>query len=86
MGCVDEDPIDNLDKLTKWLETDRITDPELLYWISKYVLMRYDKPFSQLGHMTPRMHTLAESQDKIGWGTSPRDTFQFTFMRYKNST
>ncbi len=55
MRCSDEDHtrllIDNVDELTKWLETDGITDPESLYWIPKYILMRNDKPFSQLGHM-----------------------------------
>jgi hypothetical protein len=41
--------------------------PELLYWIPKYILMKNDKPFSQLGHISQRMRSLAESQDKIGW-------------------
>jgi hypothetical protein len=70
MRCSDEDCtrflIDNVDKLTRWLETDGIKHPELLYWIPKYILMRNDKPFSQLGHMSPPMCSLAESQDKIG--------------------
>jgi hypothetical protein len=59
--------IDNLDKLEKWMETDDKTDPELIYWILKYILMRNDKQFAQLGHMSQKMHALAESQDKIGW-------------------
>jgi hypothetical protein len=46
MQCLDEDytrlPIDNVDKLAKWLEIDGITNPELLYWIPKYILMRND--------------------------------------------
>ncbi len=29
--------------------------------------MRDNKPFSQLGYMSDKMHSLAESQDKIGW-------------------
>jgi hypothetical protein len=29
--------------------------------------MQNDKPFSQLGYMSNKMHALAESQDKIGW-------------------
>ena len=29
--------------------------------------MRDDKPFSQLGYMSDKMRSLAESQDKIGW-------------------
>jgi hypothetical protein len=49
------------------METDGRTDPELIYWIPKYILMRNDKPFSQLGYMSKQMHPLAESQDKIRW-------------------
>jgi hypothetical protein len=71
MRCLDEDStrllIDNVDKLTRWLEMDGTTHPELLYLIPYYILMRNDKPFSQLGHMSPQMRSLAESQDKIGW-------------------
>ncbi len=48
-------------------ETDGRTDPELIYWIPKFILMQNDKPFSQLGYMSNKMRTLAESQDKIGW-------------------
>jgi hypothetical protein len=71
MLCPDKDCtrllINNADKLTKWLETDGRTDPELIYWIPKYNLMRNNKPFSALGRMSPKMRALAESQDKIGW-------------------
>jgi hypothetical protein len=49
------------------METDNKTDPELIYWIPKYILMRNNKQFSQLGHMLQKMGALAESQDKIGW-------------------
>jgi hypothetical protein len=49
------------------METDSRTDPELIYWIPKYILMQNDKPFSWLGYMSQKMHALAESQDKIGW-------------------
>jgi hypothetical protein len=43
------------------------TDPELAYWIPKYILMRGDKPFSELGAMPAKMLSLARSQDIIGW-------------------
>jgi hypothetical protein len=56
--------IENVDKLEKWMETDKGMDPELIYWIPMYILMRNDKPF--LGHMSAKMQALAESQDKIG--------------------
>jgi hypothetical protein len=59
--------IDNVDELEKWLEKDGSTDQELAYWIPKYILMRGDKPFADMGAMTPRMKTLAQSQDKIGY-------------------
>ncbi len=49
------------------METDSRTDPELIYWIPKFILMQNNKPFSQLGYMSDKMHALAESQDKIGW-------------------
>ncbi len=31
--------IENVDELSKWLDTDNRTDPELAYWIPKYILM-----------------------------------------------
>ncbi len=49
------------------METDGRTDPKLIYWIPKFILMQSNKPFSQLGYMSNRMRTLTESQDKIGW-------------------
>ncbi len=49
------------------METNGRTDPELIYWIPKFILMQNDKPFSQLGYMSDKMHALAESQDKTGW-------------------
>jgi hypothetical protein len=59
--------IKNVDKLEKWMETDGRRDPELIYWIPKYILMRNYKPFPHMGHMSATMRALAESQDKIGW-------------------
>ncbi len=49
------------------METDGRTDPELIYWIPKYILMQNNKRFSQLGYMSRKICTLAESQDKMGW-------------------
>jgi len=42
-------------------------DQELAYWIPKYILMRGNKPFADLGAMSPRMKALAQSQDMIGY-------------------
>jgi hypothetical protein len=47
---------------------NNITNPEILYWIPKYILMRGDKPLSQMGFMSPQFKALANSQDLIGWG------------------
>jgi hypothetical protein len=56
-----------VDKLCRWMEADKKTDPELAYWIPKYILMRGDKTFLALGYMSPKLKALAESQDKIRW-------------------
>ncbi len=71
MRCPDKDRtrllVNTVEDLEKWMETDGKTDPENIYWVPKYLLMRDDKPFSQLGYMSEKMCVLAESQDKIGW-------------------
>ena len=71
MLCPDEDRmqlfLDNVDKLAEWMEKDDKTDPELAYWITKNILMRGDKQFLEMGRMSPKLHSLAVSQDQIGW-------------------
>ena len=57
-----------VNKLTKWMTQDDRTDPEILYWIPKFILMRGCKPLSEMGAMSHQFRTLAESQDSIGWG------------------
>jgi hypothetical protein len=49
------------------LERDGITDPELAHWIPKYILMRGNKPFADLGAMFPGMKALVWSQDTISY-------------------
>jgi len=70
MRCPDRDRmhllIETVEELEKWTEMDGKTDLEHIYWIPKYILMRDDKPFSQLGYMSGKMRSLTESQDKIG--------------------
>jgi hypothetical protein len=46
---------------------DNKTDPEILYWIPKYILMRGVKSLLDLGIMSPQFKALAHSQDLIGW-------------------
>jgi hypothetical protein len=71
MICPDNDQtwllIENMEESCSWLEKDDITDPELAYWIPKYILMQGDEPFANLGAMSARMLALARSQDTIRW-------------------
>ncbi len=46
---------------------DNRIDQEILYWISKFILMRGDKPLSERGAVSHQFRALAESQDLIGW-------------------
>ena len=59
--------LENVDELTTWMSQEDRTDPEILYWIPKYILMRGDKPLSMMGFMSPQFKALAASQDLIGW-------------------
>jgi hypothetical protein len=59
--------VENVDELTTWMSQDNKTDPEILYWIPKYILMRGDKPLSMMGFMSPQFKALANSQDLIEW-------------------
>lgn len=56
-----------VEDLDKWLGQGDKTDPELAYWIPKYILMRGKKPFATLGPMSPSMLRVAQAQDLIGW-------------------
>jgi hypothetical protein len=71
MLCPDEDCtkllIENVEDLIEWMARDNKTYPEILYWISKYILMRGDKPLSEMGCILPQFKALACSQDIIGW-------------------
>ncbi len=57
----------NVNDLMAWMSRDDQTDPEILYWIPKYILMRGDRPLSAMGFMSPQFKALAASQDLIGW-------------------
>lgn len=58
---------ENVDDLASWMSRDNQTDPEILYWIPKYILMRGDRPLLAMGFMSPQFKALAASQDLIGW-------------------
>jgi hypothetical protein len=70
MLCPDEDHTklltETVDELTKWMAQDDRTDPEILYCIPKFILIRGDKPFSEMGAMSHQFRALAASQDLIG--------------------
>ncbi len=59
--------MDNTEEQSKWMEKDNITDPEIEYWIPKYILMQGNKPFLEMGYMSPKNRSLAKNQDLIGW-------------------
>jgi hypothetical protein len=60
--------IKNTDKLGKWLERDKkYGSGVIIHWIPKYILMQGDKPFAELGAMSPRMKALTKSQNIIGY-------------------
>ena len=71
MLCPDADRTrllqEQVENLQEWLEKDNKTDPELAYWIIKYILMRNSRAWGEMGEMSPQMQVLANSQDKIGW-------------------
>jgi hypothetical protein len=70
MLCPDEDCtrllMESVNKLTEWMARDNNTNPEILFWIPKYILMRGVKPLLDLGIMSPQFKALACSQDLIG--------------------
>jgi hypothetical protein len=71
MQCPNENKtwllIETTDKLEQWLEKADNTGSELAFRIPKYILMKGDKPFVELGAMSPKMMALARCQDIIGW-------------------
>jgi hypothetical protein len=71
MLCPDDGRMKLLDEtvgnLISWMSRNDQTDPEILYWIPKYILMRDDKPLLEMGFMSLQFRALAASQDLIGW-------------------
>jgi hypothetical protein len=69
--CSNEDRtqlfVKSTDELERWLERNRITDPELSYWTLQYILMWGHKPFAESRAMSPCMKALTKSQDIIGY-------------------
>ena len=58
-------------KLCKWMRQNDRTDPELAYWIEKYLLFRGTRSFTALvaedGFTSVKVRVAAVGQDLIGW-------------------
>ena len=59
--------LENVLELEQWLTTNDNTDPELCYWLMKYIRGRGSLRFSDLGELSEELATAAHSQDAIGW-------------------
>ena len=55
------------ESLEVWLHKGSKTEPELAYWLPKYIEGRGALRFQDLGMMSPGMRSLAVEQDVIGW-------------------
>ena len=58
---------ENSIELEAWLHKDGKTEPQLAYWIGKYIRGRGEVKFADLGCMSPDILELARSQDLIGY-------------------
>ena len=58
---------ENVEELQVWLNKHGNTEPQLAYWVPKYLLARGTIRFQDLGHMSPEIKELAISQDEIGF-------------------
>ncbi len=62
---------DSISNLVTWMHNHNQMDPELAFWIKKYLLFHGTRSFSSLveegGPATPLVSTAAASQDLIGW-------------------
>ena len=50
--------MEQTNELSKWLDQDDKTESELSYWLPKYILMRGDEPFSEMGDMSNKMREI----------------------------
>ena len=59
--------LDNINELESWMAYNNNTDPELAYWLPKYILGRGSLTFATLGPMSEAMIKISHGQDLIGW-------------------
>ena len=58
---------ESAEELGSWMFADNRTEPQIAYWVPKFIMYRGNKKFSEMGDMSPEIIALAESQDLIGW-------------------
>ena len=58
---------EGVERLSRWMNEDNRTDPEVAYWFPKYLLLRGSVRMADLGPMSPAFEKAARSQDMIGW-------------------
>ncbi len=89
MLCPDESRTrllaETVEGMAKWMSKDKITDPEIRYWIPKYILMKGSKPLAEMGCMSPQFKALAISQDIIGWRKFTEGHISSFFTRFNAS-
>ncbi len=58
---------EEVDDLEDWMVKNNKTDPELRYWLSKYLHFRGERTMRSLGSMSRAVSEVAEDIDMIGW-------------------
>jgi len=57
---------DSVDDFDAWLERS-YTDPDIRYWITRYILLRGTRKLSSFSQLPPSLTAFAKAQDAIGW-------------------
>ena len=58
---------EGVERLSRWMNEDNRTDPEVAYWFPKYLLLQGSVRMADLGPMSPAFEKAARSQNMIGW-------------------
>ena len=74
---------DCMEVLECWVEQNNCIDPELAYWLAKYILVRGTKLFAELGPMSPAMLQVAKYQDtsfggRFSWRAGSRKKYAYS--------
>ena len=57
----------NAEELGSWMFVDQRAEPQIAYWVPKFIMYRINIKFAEMGDMSPEIWALARSQDLIGW-------------------